>query len=91
MLLFKLNLLKNKTVLRRKLMAISSSNYRNGFKPYEEIPRVTFLNFLSVSLRPSKRGKLDKVYYIYICDLMATINTSCFRYWKTGTELKVQS
>ena len=62
MLPFKLNLLKNKTVLRRKLMAISSSNYRNGFKPYEEIPRVTFLNFLSVSLRPSKRGKLDKVY-----------------------------
>ena len=89
MLLFKLNLLKNKTVLRRKLMAISSSNYRNGFKPYEEIPRVTFLNFLSVSLKPSKRGKLDKVYDI--CDSMATINTSCFRYWKTGTELKVQS
>ena len=89
MLLFKLNLLKNKTVLRRKLMAISSSNYRNGFKPYEEIPRVTFLNFFSVSLRLSKRGKLDKVYDI--CDLMATINTSCFRYWNTGTELKVQS
>ena len=62
MLLFKLNLLKVKTVFTRKSLAISSSNYRNGLKPYEEIPRVTFLNFLSVSLRPSKRGKLDKVY-----------------------------